>query len=190
VVDIASFADALTDSQQFSKRHLLIGNGFSIACCPDIFHYGSLFKAADFSTHPELIEGDDRITASIATFGKSSKERRATLLADVETVEAEGGTALREAKDFLVDLLATGPQSVKAVQAAARNAGHSWATARRAKDAPAIVPAKTSLSGGWEWSLPPEGAHQNLKMLTPQGVGIFGRDEHLRDHDEAVETEK
>lgn len=50
------FSAALADSRQFSKRHLLIGNGFSIACCPDIFHYGSLFKAADFSKHPELSE--------------------------------------------------------------------------------------------------------------------------------------
>ncbi|RYG86237.1 MAG: DUF4917 family protein, partial [Alphaproteobacteria bacterium] len=56
MVDIISFSEALGDSRQFSKRHLLIGNGFSIACCPDIFHYGSLFKAANFADHPELIE--------------------------------------------------------------------------------------------------------------------------------------
>ncbi|AMJ63672.1 hypothetical protein AXW83_13650 [Bosea sp. PAMC 26642] len=41
---------------QFTRRHLLLGNGFSIACCPDIFHYGSLFKAANLSKHPELAE--------------------------------------------------------------------------------------------------------------------------------------
>lgn len=56
MVDIITFTDALADSKQFSKRHLLIGNGFSIACCPDIFHYGSLFKAADFSKNPELVQ--------------------------------------------------------------------------------------------------------------------------------------
>ncbi|WP_273729356.1 DUF4917 family protein [Brucella gallinifaecis] len=50
------FADAIADSNQFSKRHLLIGNRFSIACCPDIFHYGSLFSAADFSNNPELVK--------------------------------------------------------------------------------------------------------------------------------------
>lgn len=31
------------------KARLLIGNGFSIACCPDIFTYGALFEEADFS---------------------------------------------------------------------------------------------------------------------------------------------
>jgi len=50
---LITFADAISDSQQFSKRHLLLGNGFSIACRNDIFHYGSLFSQADFSAAPE-----------------------------------------------------------------------------------------------------------------------------------------
>ena len=50
-----NFGDAIADSKQFSKRHLLLGNGFSIACCPDIFHYGSLFSKADFSNNPNLV---------------------------------------------------------------------------------------------------------------------------------------
>lgn len=49
-----SFADAISDSVQFSRRHLLLGNGFSIACRADIFHYGSLFTQADFSSVPEV----------------------------------------------------------------------------------------------------------------------------------------
>lgn len=56
MIGILSFAAALADSEQFTKRHLLLGNGFSIACCPDIFHYGSLFSAADFSNNPELVK--------------------------------------------------------------------------------------------------------------------------------------
>lgn len=52
--ELHSFESAIADSEQFSKRHLLLGNGFSIACCPDIFHYGSLFETADFSDRPEL----------------------------------------------------------------------------------------------------------------------------------------
>lgn len=50
---LLSFADAIEDSERFSKRHLLLGNGFSIACRADIFHYGSLFAQADFSAVPE-----------------------------------------------------------------------------------------------------------------------------------------
>ena len=51
---LMTFADAIADSGQFSKRHLLLGNGFSIACRADIFHYGSLFAQADFSPVPEV----------------------------------------------------------------------------------------------------------------------------------------
>jgi len=50
---IISFADAITDSEQYSKRHLLLGNGFSIGCRADIFHYASLYGEADFSAIPE-----------------------------------------------------------------------------------------------------------------------------------------
>lgn len=53
---LMTFAEAIVDSDQFSKRHLLIGNGFSIACRADIFHYGSLFAQADFSAAPEVVD--------------------------------------------------------------------------------------------------------------------------------------
>ena len=61
VIDVLSFEQALEDSKQFSKRHLLLGNGFSIACCPDIFHYGSLFDRADFGDRQELIQVFQRL---------------------------------------------------------------------------------------------------------------------------------
>jgi hypothetical protein len=51
---LISFDEAIADSERFSKRHLLLGNGFSIACRADIFHYGSLFAQADFSQVPEV----------------------------------------------------------------------------------------------------------------------------------------
>ncbi len=54
MVEVLKFSDAMADSSRFSKRHLLLGNGFSIGCRPDIFHYGSLFQKANFSEYPEL----------------------------------------------------------------------------------------------------------------------------------------
>lgn len=51
---LMTFDQAIADSAQFSKRHLLLGNGFSIACRADIFHYGSLFGQADFTAVPEV----------------------------------------------------------------------------------------------------------------------------------------
>lgn len=51
---LMTFESAITESEGFSKRHLLLGNGFSIACRADIFHYGSLFGQADFSQVSEV----------------------------------------------------------------------------------------------------------------------------------------
>ena len=44
-----SFDQAIKRSVKYNKRHVLLGNGFSIACRPDIFVYGRLFERADFS---------------------------------------------------------------------------------------------------------------------------------------------
>lgn len=46
---ILTFEEALAESRRLSRRHVLLGNGFSIACRPDIFLYGKLYEQADFS---------------------------------------------------------------------------------------------------------------------------------------------
>ncbi|WP_108860164.1 DUF4917 family protein [Ruegeria sp. Alg231-54] len=53
-MQLLTFQQALDDSSNYNKRHLLLGNGFSIACKPKIFTYGSLFDNADFSKNPNL----------------------------------------------------------------------------------------------------------------------------------------
>lgn len=50
---ILTFEDAIQDSNG-CKRHLLLGNGFSISCFPDIFTYQSIYDEADFSSNPDL----------------------------------------------------------------------------------------------------------------------------------------
>nr|VFK22151.1 MAG: protein of unknown function (DUF4917) [Candidatus Kentron sp. LPFa] len=48
------FKEAIEISNQYKnkKRHVLLGNGFSIACKPNIFVYRRLFEQADFSVSP------------------------------------------------------------------------------------------------------------------------------------------
>lgn len=47
---LMTFDEALAASEAINKnRHLLLGNGFSIACRPDCFTYGRLLDEADFS---------------------------------------------------------------------------------------------------------------------------------------------
>lgn len=48
-MQILTFAQAIDASASYPKRHLLLGNGFSIACRPNIFRYEKLFEQADFS---------------------------------------------------------------------------------------------------------------------------------------------
>ena len=52
--DILQFHDAIEHAKQFTKLHLLLGNGFSIAFQKEIFSYPSLFDRANFSSNPRL----------------------------------------------------------------------------------------------------------------------------------------
>ncbi len=58
---LLTFQEALNKSEVYNKRHLLLGNGFSIACIPSIFTYGSLYSKADFSDMPEVQETFSRL---------------------------------------------------------------------------------------------------------------------------------
>src|SRR5882757_2035948 len=49
-----AFNQALQQGNSYGKKHLLLGNGFSIACKPDIFAYGSLFEEAKKTMSKEL----------------------------------------------------------------------------------------------------------------------------------------
>lgn len=46
---LLTFDSAIEKSSSYNKRHLLLGNGFSIACRANIFRYDALFEQADFS---------------------------------------------------------------------------------------------------------------------------------------------
>lgn len=47
-MDLLTFSDALAESEVYGKRHVLLGNGFSIACRPGIFQYDALLNQATF----------------------------------------------------------------------------------------------------------------------------------------------
>jgi hypothetical protein len=53
-IELLDFSQALNQAVKYGKRHLLLGNGFSIACKPDIFSYGSLFDEAKAVMSREL----------------------------------------------------------------------------------------------------------------------------------------
>lgn len=51
---VVTFEAALRKIESAKHKHLLLGNGFSIALKPDIFTYGSLYENADFSAAPHV----------------------------------------------------------------------------------------------------------------------------------------
>lgn len=62
-VQLLSFDDALAQTVGM-KRHLLLGNGFSIALFPDRFRYGSLLEEADFTELAEARQAFDALTTT------------------------------------------------------------------------------------------------------------------------------
>jgi len=54
-MEILTFEQALDNSANQRHRHLLLGNGFSIACRPDIFVYGRLLEKANFDSVPKRL---------------------------------------------------------------------------------------------------------------------------------------
>ncbi|MBS0172180.1 MAG: DUF4917 family protein [Nitrospira sp.] len=102
---LLSFAEALTDAQRYNRRHALLGNGFSIACRPNIFAYGKLFEQADFSKISPTAKN------AFAALGTQDFERVIKALRDAsKIVSAYGGppalaAALSADADGLRELL-------------------------------------------------------------------------------------
>ncbi|MEW4571330.1 DUF4917 family protein [Tautonia sp. JC769] len=63
MTETLSFNEALSLTAH-QKRHLLLGNGFSISLFPGCFHYGSLLEEADFSDIPEVRQAFDLLKTS------------------------------------------------------------------------------------------------------------------------------
>jgi hypothetical protein len=102
---LVSFAEAIADSDQFSRRHLLLGNGFSIACRADIFHYGSLFAQADFSAAPEVASVFDALRTQDFEAAIRALENAATILPVYLPEGAESTAKMLEHAAILKEIL-------------------------------------------------------------------------------------
>ncbi|MFA6178248.1 MAG: DUF4917 family protein [Candidatus Methylopumilus sp.] len=56
-MNILTFDDALAHAKKYGEPHILLGNGFSISCRPDIFTYGKLYEVADFTKLSPYVKG-------------------------------------------------------------------------------------------------------------------------------------
>src|ERR1700722_6494706 len=110
------FVDAIADSEKFAKRHLLLGNGFSIACRADIFHYGSLFGQADFSKAPGVEAGFTALdTQDFESAIKSLETASTVLTVYADLAKYPRPTMLEHAKllkEILVETIAANHPAV------------------------------------------------------------------------------
>lgn len=117
-----------------------------------------------FEYSVEQMEAAPGIETSVVVWGAAVDGTARELLAEAEQEADEDSSAKESAEDFLRQLL-TGPTPTSTVKAEAKDAGHSWATIRRAADALSVHRRKGGMDAGWYWSLPegaqkpPKGAH-------------------------------
>jgi Domain of unknown function (DUF4917) len=78
--EVLTFRGALDEAQGLRHRHLLLGNGFSIACRADIFQYAKLFERADF----QMLSAGARLVFD--TFRTQDFERVIKALRDTRSV--------------------------------------------------------------------------------------------------------
>jgi hypothetical protein len=71
-------------------------------------------------------------------------------------------SALEDAREWLNDFLSTGSKEQQECREKSREAGISYATLRRAKDALRVRSYKATMSGPWLWELR-EGAHEDAQ---------------------------
>jgi archaellum biogenesis ATPase FlaH len=98
----------------------------------------------------------------------------------------EGRGALGEAEAFLRDLLVDRPVASKDGLKAAREAGISEITLRRARERLGIRPRRIGFDGAWFWGLPAEGDHPLPKLITPENDHLRGSHDQLRELDDEV----
>src|SRR6476646_10798032 len=105
---IISFADALAETRDV-RRHLLLGNGFSIALFPDRFRYGALLDQADFSKLPESRKAFDLLETTDFEVVVEALKRAVQLLplysADNDAIKKMAAHAER-LKEILVQTIA------------------------------------------------------------------------------------
>lgn len=100
---VISFAAALTETET-EKRHLLLGNGFSMALFHDRFSYRSLLEEADFAHAPEARIAFDRLKTTDFELVIEAL-RQAVVLAPVYGVQPDTEERMRADAEALKELL-------------------------------------------------------------------------------------
>lgn len=119
--------------------------------------YGMAFRIEEADTGERDPDTKEMIRAPRVRWGERDTRSADAVLNPVK-VKEDGG-AMSEAKNFLRDELADGPQLVKDVRRWSADAGIAYITLRRAYEVLGVKASKRAQADGhgpWEWSLPPD----------------------------------
>ncbi|MRG70578.1 DUF4917 family protein [Alphaproteobacteria bacterium HT1-32] len=105
--DIITFDAAILESNGCSKRHLLLGNGFSIGCRAEIFHYASLYGEADFSAIPEVTAVFETLETQDFEIAIRALENASKLFPIYAPQTAAGSAKMLEHAEALKEILIT-----------------------------------------------------------------------------------
>lgn len=102
------------------------------------------------------------------------------ILGDVEHDDSDGGGEREDAKQFLQELLSSGPVPTKMIKADADGAGYSWATIRRAQSAMKVEATREGFgkNGVWTWRLASKVLTKSIDAHT-NNVSMYEESEHL-----------
>jgi putative DNA primase/helicase len=135
----------------------------------------------------EQIELPDHpgVYASRVVWGEAIEGEARDILAQAEAVDDGDDGALGEAESFIEQMMENGPVSAKVMQSAAREAGVSAITLKRAKKKMGILSERVSGSTtAWQWVCPSGSSGssaptpKNVIPLIPLSNGAGSREDH------------
>jgi hypothetical protein len=110
MVKLYTFGDAFAYAGEKAKKHLILGNGFSISLRPKIFHYGSIYEQADFTDFDYLEKSFEALETEDFEEVINALENGSKLIA-VYSPEADIAEAMyddaQKLKNILVDTIAS-----------------------------------------------------------------------------------
>jgi len=118
-----------------------------------------------FEYHLDQVEPLPGLEATRAAWGKALEGAARDLLTDPAEDDERAG-AVEGAEDFLRQVLGSDRVPVKSIKAEALDAGHSWASVRRASDRIGVIKVKGGMNEGWYWS---------IAKFMPKGLSCISR---------------
>ncbi|OUD36311.1 hypothetical protein FPG59_06735 [Flavobacterium sp. FPG59] len=104
-MDLINFQQALNNAQVYKQRHLLLGNGFSIACVPTIFTYQSLFNEADFKDSPQIKKAFEILKTTDFELVIQALEQSGKLLEGYDNTQSKLASQMLADAEIIKDIL-------------------------------------------------------------------------------------